>query len=117
MSANDRHFSQRQALAELPLKTEQTRAKIENTKARTAQVEVDTRLKEEKIKAMQADRSVKERQALLLEATALLMERYANGDIIMVDAVFMLIDQLKEVGYKIPARLPAKNQKQTNGVG
>ena len=31
----------------------------------------------------------------------------------MVDADFVLIDQLKEVGYKISARLPVKNQKQT----
>ena len=52
-AANDKYFSQHQALFELPLKTEQMKAKTENIRTRTAQVEADTRLKEEKIKALQ----------------------------------------------------------------
>lgn len=50
IAANDRIFAQRQALVELPLKIEEKKAKIENTKARTALAETDKRLKEEKRK-------------------------------------------------------------------
>ncbi len=115
MSANDRHFSQRQALAELPAKTEQMKVKTENIRARTAQVEADTRLKEERIKALQADRGLKVQQARILEAATRVLERYANtGN--MVDADFEVIDQLKQIGVKIPAKVSAKNLKQTNGV-
>ena len=115
MSANDRHFSQRQALAELPLKIEQTKAKTDNITTRTALAEADIRLKEEKIKGLQADRSLKEQQARLLEAATRVLERYANtGN--MVDADFEVIDQLKEIGLKIPAKVSAKKLKQTNGV-
>ena len=115
ISANDRHFSQRQALAELPAKTEQTKVKIENIRARTAQVKADTRLKEEKIKALQANRHLEESQIRLIEAATLALEKYANtGN--MVDADFEVIDQLKEIGVKIPAKVSAKKLKQTNGV-
>ena len=89
--------------------------KIENTKARTALVEVDTQLKREKVEALRADRELKERQALLVEAATEVLKRYANGGD-MLEADFVVIDQLKEIGLKIPKKLPAKNLKQTNGV-
>ena len=54
LAANDRIFAQRQALMELPLKIEEKKAKIENTKARTALAETDKRLKEEKRKELAA---------------------------------------------------------------
>ena len=115
ISANDRHFSQRQALVELPLKTEQTKAKTENIRTRTAQAEVDTRLKEEKIKGLQADRALKEHQTQLIGAATRALERYAEtGN--MVDADFEVIDQLKQIGVKIPARIAQKTLKQTNGA-
>lgn len=115
IAANDRFFSQHLALFELPLKTEQMQVKTENLRARTALVKVDARLKEEKIKASQAERHLKESQTRLLEAAALALERYAEtGN--MVDADFEVIDQLKQIGVKIPAKVSAKNQKQTNGA-
>ena len=110
-----RLFSQEQAIAEMPLKIEHTRVKIENTKARTALAEVDTQLKREKVEALRADRELRERQAMLVEAATEVLKRYANGDD-MLEADFVVIDQLKEIGLKIPKKLPAKNQKQTNGV-
>lgn len=116
IAANDRIFAQRQALVELPLKIEQMKTKIENTKTRTALTEADTRLKEEKIKDLQAGRLLKESQTRLLEAAALALDRYANtGN--MVDADFEVINQLKEIGLKIPAKVSAKKLKQTNGAG
>ena len=108
-TALDRLFSQEQAIAEMPLKIEQTRVKIENTKARTALVEVDTQLKREKVEALRADRE-------LVEAATEVLKRYANGGD-MVEADFVVIDQLKEIGLKIPKKLPAKNLKQINGTG
>ncbi|MDE2798665.1 MAG: hypothetical protein OXI94_08350 [Gemmatimonadota bacterium] len=90
-------------------------AKTENIRTRTAQSEADTRLKEEKIKVSQADRNLKEQQARLLEAATLALERYARtGN--LVDADFEVIDQLKEIGVKIPAKVSAKKLKQTNGM-
>ena len=115
IAANDRFFSQHMSLFELPQKTEQMQAKTENLRARTALVEVDARLKEEKIKALQADRHLKESQARILEAATLALEKYAKtGN--MVDADFEVIDQLKEIGFKIPARITQKTLKQTNGA-
>ena len=114
-AANDRWFSQHKALFELPLKTEQMKGKIENTRARTTNIEVDTQLKQEKVRALQADRELKERQAMLIEAATMVLERYAQtGN--MVDADFEVIDQLKQIGFKIPAKVSAKNLKQTNGA-
>ena len=73
------------------------------------------RLKEEKIKASQADRHLKESQARILEAATMVLERYANtGN--MVEADFEIIDQLKQIGVKIPARIAQKTLKQTNGA-
>ena len=58
---------------------------------------------------------LKERQAMLIEAATMVLERYAQtGN--MVDADFEVIDQLKEIGVKIPARIAQKTLKQTNGV-
>ena len=114
-AANDRWFSQRKALFELPLKTEQMKGKIENTRARTTNIEVDTQLKQEKVRALQADRELKERQAMLIEAVTEVLKRYANGGD-MVDADFEVIGELREIGLKFPAKLPAKNQKQINGA-
>ena len=114
-AANDRWFSQHKALFELPLKTEQMKGKIENTRARTTNIEVDTQLKQEKVRALQADRELKERQAMLIEAATMVLERYAQtGN--MVDADFEVIDQLKEIGFKIPARITQKTLKQTNSA-
>ena len=114
-AALDRLFSQEQAIAEMPLKIEQTRVKIENSKARTALVEVDTQLKREKVEALRADRELKERQAMLIEAVTEVLKRYANGGD-MVDADFEVIGELREIGLKFPARLTAKSGKQTNGA-
>ena len=115
IAANDRFFSQHLSLFELPQKTEQMQAKTENLRARTTLVEVDVRLKEEKIKALQADRGLKEQQARILEAATMVLERYVKtGN--MVDADFEVIDQLKEIGFKIPAKVSTRNLKQTNGV-
>ena len=112
---SDRLFDQIVTLSELPAKAEQMQAKTENTRTRTANLEVDIRLKEEKVKNMQADRSLKEQQTRLLEAATLVIERYAEmGN--MVDADFEVIDQLKEIGVRIPAKVSAKKLKQTNGV-
>ena len=114
-AANDRWFSQHKALFELPLKTEQMKGKIDNTRARTTNIEVDTQLKQEKVRALQADRELKERQAMLIEAATMVLERYAQtGN--MVDADFEVIDQLKQIGVKIPARIAQKTLKQTNGA-
>ena len=114
-AANDRWFSQHKALVELPLKTEQMKGKIDNTRARTTNIEVDTQLKQEKVRALQADRELKERQAMLIEAATMVLERYAQtGN--MVDADFEVIDQLKQIGVKIPARIAQKTLKQTNGA-
>ena len=114
-AANDRFFFQHKALFELPLKTEQMKGKIDNTRARTTNIEVDTQLKQEKIKALQADRHLKESQARILEAATMVLERYANtGN--MVEADFEIIDQLKQIGFKIPARITQKTLKQTNGA-
>ena len=115
IAANDRFFSQHLSLFELPQKTEQMQAKTENLRARTGLVKVDARLKEEKIKALQADRHLKESQARILEAATMVLERYAQtGN--MVDADFEVIDQLKQIGVKIPARIAQKTLKQTNGA-
>ena len=115
IAANDSFFSQHMSLFELPQKTEQMQAKTENLRARTALVEVDARLKEEKIKALQADRGLKEQQARILEAATMVLERYAQtGN--MVDADFEVIDQLKQIGVKIPARIAQKTLKQINGA-
>ena len=111
IAANDRIFAQRQALVELPLKIEQVKTKTENIKTRTALAEADTRLKEEKIKDLQAGRLLKEEQTRFLGAASLALERYAQtGN--LVEADFEIIDQLKQIGVKIPARLP-KNVKKT----
>ena len=75
-------------------------------------VEVDTQLKREKVKVLRADRELKESQAMLVEAATEVLKRYANGGD-MLEADFVVIDQLKEIGLKIPKKLPAKNQKQT----
>ena len=114
-AANDRFFSQRMSLFELPQKTEQMKAKTDNTRARTTNIEVDTQLKQEKVRALQADRELKERQAMLIEAATMVLERYAQtGN--MVDADFEVIDQLKQLGVKIPARIAQKTLKQINGA-
>ena len=115
VAVNDRLFSQYKFLFELPAKAEQMQAKTDNVKTRTANLKVDTRLKEEKIKSTQADRALKEHQTRLIEAATRVLERYARtGN--MVEADFEVIDQLKEIGVKIPARLAGKNLKQTNGA-
>ena len=106
-AVNDRLFAQLVMLFELPLKTEQMQAKTENLRTRTAQVEADARLKGEKIKGLQADRALKEHQTQLIGAATRALERYANtGN--MVDADFEVIDQLKEIGVKIPAKIQQK---------
>ena len=109
-TALGRLFSQEQAIAEMPLKIEHARVKIENTKARTALAEADTQLKREKVEVLRADRLLKEQQARLLEAAAQVLERYANGGD-MVEADFEVIGELREIGLKFPAKLPAKNRK------
>ena len=112
---SSRLFDQIVALSELPAKAEQMQAKTENTRTRTALAEADTRLKEEKIKGLQADRALKEEQARFLGAASLALARYANtGN--MVEADFEVIDQLKQIGVKIPARLVGKKPKQINGA-
>ena len=108
--ANDRLFSQYKSLFELPQKAEQMQAKTENIRARTAQSEADTRLKEENIKDKRAGRLLKERQARFLEAATLVLERYAEtGN--MVEADFEVIDQLKQIVYKIPAKISGNSKK------
>ena len=113
-TALGRLFSQEQAIAEMPLKIEHARVKIENTKARTALAEADTQLKMEKVEALRADRELKDHQAMLIEAATEVLKRYANGGD-MVEADFEVIGELREIGLKFPAKLPAKNLKQTNG--
>jgi len=109
LAVNDRIFAQRQALVEFPLKIDQTKARTENLRARTALGETDARLKEEKIKDLQAGRLLKEEQTRFLRAASLALERYAQtGN--KVEAYSEVIDQLKQIGVKIPARL-AKNFK------
>ena len=61
----DRLFAQHQALVEFPLKLEQMKAKNANLTARTDLNTTDKRLKEEKIKDMQAGRLLKEQQAAI----------------------------------------------------
>ena len=110
MVTNDRLFTQHKALAELSLKIEQ-KAKTANITTRTALAEADTRLKEEKIKDLQAGRLLKEEQTRFLGVASLALERYAQtGN--RVEADFEIIEQLKQIGVKIPARLP-KNVKKT----
>ena len=110
LAANDRIFAQHQALVELPLKNDQTKARTENLRARTELIEVDKRLKEEKIKDSQAGRLLKEQQARFLEAASLALERYAEtGN--MVEADFEVIDQLKQIGVKIPAKISGNSKK------
>ena len=110
IAANDRIFAQLQALMELPLKLDQMKAKNANLTARTDLAATDNRLKEEKIKDLQAGRLLKESQARLLGAATMVLERYAQtGN--MVDADFEVIDQLKQIGVKIPARITQKTSK------
>ena len=109
LAVNDRIFAQRQALVEFPLKTDQTKARTENVRARTALAQADTRLKDEKSERERVDRLLKEEQTRFLGAASLALERYAQtGN--MVEADFEVIDQLKQIGVKIPTRL-AKNFK------
>ena len=65
-TALGRLFSQEQAIAEMPLKIEHARVKIENTKARTALAEADTQLKMEKVEALRADRELKDHGSAML---------------------------------------------------
>ena len=124
LAANDLIFAQHQALMELPLKLDQMKAKNANLTARTDLITTDkrlktartdlaatdNRLKEEKIKDLQAGRLLKESQARLLGAATMVLERYAQtGN--MVDADFEVIDQLKQIGVKIPARITQKTSK------
>ena len=110
LAVNDRLFAQNQALAELPLKIEQTKAKTANITTRTALAEADIRLKEEKTKGLQADRLLKEEQARFLGAASQVLELAAEtGN--MVDADFEIIDQLKQIGVKIPPRIAEKPKK------
>ena len=108
---NDRLFAQHQALVELPLKLEQMKAKNANLTARTDLAATDNRLKEEKIKDLQAGRLLKEQQARFLGAVSLVLERFARGDE-MVEADFEVLGRLEQIGGKIPALL-AKNLKKT----
>ena len=110
LAANDRLFAQHQALLELPLKLEQMKAKTDNLAARTDLTATDKRLKEENIKDKRAGRLLKERQARFLEAATLVLERYAEtGN--MVEADFEVIDQLKQIVYKIPAKISGNSKK------
>ena len=111
LAVNDRIFAQHQALMELPLKLEQMKAKTANLTSRTDLDTTDNRLKEEKIKDMQAGRLLKEQQARFLGAVSLVLERFARGDE-MVEADFEVLGQLEQIGGKIPALL-AKNLKKT----
>ena len=111
LAVNDRLFAQHQALVELPLKLEQMKAKNANLTSRTDLNTTDNRLKEEKIKDMQAGRLLKEQQARFLGAVSLVLERFARGDE-LVEADFEVLGQLEQIGGKIPALL-AKNLKKT----
>ena len=111
LAVYDRLFAQHQALMELPLKFKQMKAKIANLTGRTDLDTTDNRLKEEKIKDMQAGRLLKEQQARFLGAVSLVLERFARGDE-MVEADFEVLGQLEQIGGKIPALL-AKNLKKT----
>ena len=114
-AVSDRLFAQTLTLFELPAKAEQMQVRTDNIRTRTTNIEVDTQLKQEKVRALQADRELKERQAMLIAAATMVMERYAQtGN--MVDADFEVTDQLKQIGVKIPARIAQKTLKQTNGA-
>ena len=114
-AVSDRLFAQTLTLFELPAKAEQMQVRTDNIRTRTTNIEVDTQLKQEKVRALQADRELKERQAMLIEAATMVLERYAQtGN--MVDADFEVIDQLKQIGVKIPARIAQKTLKQINGA-
>ena len=110
VAVNDRIFTQHQALLELPLKPEQMRAKTGNINTRTALAEVEIQLKKEKIKRERVGRLLEEEQARFLGAASLALERYAEtGN--MVEADFEVIDQLKQIGYKIPAKISGNSKK------
>ena len=110
-AVSDRLFAQTLTLFELPAKAEQMQVRMDNVRTRTANLEVDMRLKEEKIKDSQAGRLLKEQQARFLGAVSLVLERFARGDE-MVEADFEVLGQLEQIGGKIPALL-AKNLKKT----
>ena len=111
LAVYDRLFAQHQALVEFPLKLEHMKAKIANLTSRTDLDTTEKRLKEEKIKDLQAGRLLKEQQDRFLEAVSLVLERFARGDE-MVEADFEVLDHLEQIGGKIPALL-AKNLKKT----
>ena len=117
ISARIRLLPLRAKLAEIKARTENLKAQKGLIEGRTAQAKLNQLLTQEKIKKAHLENEEREAMIELYRAGVDAVERLGTGQ--MIEADFEVLDNLKQMGVKIPKKLKSGEQiqKQTNGEG
>ena len=105
----------RAKLIEIEEKTENIKAQRGLIQGRTAQAKLNQLLTQEKIKKMQLENAEREAKIALYQTAIEAVERLGAGQ--AVEADFEVLDNLKQMGVKIPPKIKSAAHllKQTNG--
>ena len=105
----------RAKLVEIEARTENIKAQRGLIDARAEQAVLNQRLTRQKIRKMELENEEREAMIALYRAATDAVERVGTGQ--MIEADFIVLDSLKQIGVKIPKKLKSGGQipKQTNG--
>ena len=117
IAARIRLLPLRTKMVEIEARTENIKAQRGLIDARTGQAVLNQHLTRQKIRKMELENEGREAMIELYRAATDAVERLGTGQMIKAD--FEVLDNLKQMGVKIPKKLKSGEQiqKQTNGEG